>query len=184
LKQYALAIYFKDFGLKEESGYLMDVARTDLMFRAGELYLAGAEGEELRLGDTCRTDWIGRWDTSASPLGSPSAAGDSTLASDVSGWATDYCRIRTDPERPEWPSAIGVTHRGGKALALQAALLTRGGSRLVLDLGEIRGGVRWIELMKTLAEQNLGAGDLESATLLITNLDPHARAEYEVLVRR
>jgi hypothetical protein len=154
------------------------------VFRGGELYLSGGEGSQLRLGDACRTDWIGRWDTALSPFGSPSVAGDSTPASDVSGWATDYCRIRTDHERPEWPSAIGIAHRGGKALALQAALVTRGGSRIVLDLGEIRGGVRWIELMKTLAGQNLGAADLESATLLITNLDPRVPAEYEVLVRR
>lgn len=145
LKQYALCTLLKDFGLKEDSGYLMDVARTAV----------GAQGGLFHLADK------------------------------VSGWATDYCEIRPEGAGGALPGEIGVAHRsGGKSLALQAVIFTRGGSQITLDAGPVgSGGTMWVSLREKLDEQHLGGKDVESVILLITNLDPRAAAAYEVLSR-
>ncbi|MGH7197484.1 MAG: hypothetical protein ACREH5_01925 [Candidatus Omnitrophota bacterium] len=185
LKRFAMSILLKDFGLKEDGVYLMNVAKTHLVYRDGSFFLAGARGEEARLGEACRTDWIGKWENAETTFENPAVAGDSTARSDVSAWATDFFEIGLDLARPSLPAAIGVTHEGkGKPLALQALILTAGGSQIPLEAAEVRSAsTHWFKIRETLSVNHLGANDVDKIILLITNLDPRASAEYEILAR-
>lgn len=183
LKRFAMAALLKDFGLKDDSAYLKDIARTRLVYRsANGLSLVDGFGDEKALGARCLTDWIGRWDLAQARLGQLPAGGDNTPKSDVSAWATDFIEIKIADGSESLPW-IGVTHRsGGAALALQIMLISKGGSRLERDIDEIPvGATRGLSVADLAAQNSLSPGDVDTVYLLVTNTDRKALSDYEII---
>lgn len=181
LMSYASAILFKEFGLKEDTGYLLDVARTRLTYRDGALWLLYAGGSE-KLGPVCRTDWVGEWEGQGAVPGQNPIAGDATPQADVSAWATDYIEIRFESASLPW---LGVKHvSGGGPLGVQLYLRTKGGSVIRHALTPIRRGAQnGVALERLLAREGLAPADLEAIVVLVTNEDAASPAEYEILTR-
>lgn len=181
MKKYARSILFKDFGLKDDSVYLMDVAMTRLNYRDNNLYLRDGLGEEIRLGHTSRTDWIGEWGQFRSAHGTPAAAGDNTDEADVSGWATDYEEITFDKGLTKLPW-LGVYHKNGLAgLDVQFVLIGKGGSHFMRELDDIAPGLsRGLDLARAMKTEGLDATSLEKVYLLITNTHPRNTSTYEI----
>ena len=183
LKKFAVSILFKDFGLKDDADYLKDIARTQLLYKNGDLYLKdGFDGERL-LGKQCRTDWIGRWENVQASFGDAAIAGDSSEKSDVSGWATDFYQVQLGGENPSMPN-LSITHQGkGLELVVQLAVKTKGGSLLMRELEPIsKGKAGELALDAIMASEGLSAADVDKFFLLITNLDPVLTADYEITV--
>ena len=181
LKTFAMSILLKDFGLKEDSPYLKNVAKTHLIYRKGDLYLVDGKGAERNLGKVCRTDWIGRWENVSAKFDELPAAGDNTKESDVSGWATDYFQIDLDKAEPTLPN-LGVTHRaGGLPLTVQIVMVTHGGSLLTKDLGDIpSSSSRSMPLGQWVGQEGLSSKDIDRIYILITNTDPRVTTDYEI----
>jgi hypothetical protein len=183
LKQFSAAILFKDFGLKEDTAYLKDVARTHLVYRNKNLYLQHGRGGQRKLGKACHTDWIGHWDDQFGPWKGALVAGDDTPQSDVRGWATDFYQIDIDgsPQALPW---LGVCHEnGGEGLIVQIFVLSKGGSLISKATGEIsRFETRGISLKELLKKQGLSSGDAAQIFLLVTNKDPEAISNYHILI--
>lgn len=184
LKHFALAILFKDFDLKENGGFLNTVATTKLTYHDGALHLVDGYGNENTLGDTCAVDWIGQWMDVKTKLGDAPAAGDNTLKADVSGWATDFQEIGFLPGGQTLPT-LGVRHKkGGTPLLVQCVIVSRSGSHLTEELAAIHAGEsQELALEPLIKRMGWNAGDVEKVTLLITNTDPEAAADYEVTAR-
>ncbi len=179
LKKFALSVLLKDFGLKDDSVYLNDIAETRLKLRGGEFYLSDGVGGEKHLGKECATDWIGSWQNARASFGEPSVAGDSSDEADVSGWATDFYELKLDAARPELPM-LRIEHRGpGAPLYVQAVCFTKGGTMIQSALpGIARRASGALDLRSLVAQNALSASDVESIHLLITNSDPHLDARY------
>ena len=183
LKDFATAILFKDFGLKDDSKYLKDVAMTRLLYQNENLYLKDGSAKATFLGKTCKTDWIGRWDNAQASFGALPIAGDNTAKCDVSGWATDFYQIELDEKSPSLPW-VGIAHqKGGLGLVAQVAILSKGGSHLIKEIGDIpRSQIRGMDLKAVLGKEGLSANDIDKIYLLITNMDPAITSDYEILV--
>lgn len=177
LKEFAVSILLKDFGLKEDDVYLKAVARTRLVYRDEELYLKDGHGSEKHLGPICRTDWVGEWGDSRARHGGPAAAGDNTERSDVSGWATDYYEIDIDPEARVLPEFDIPTENSNEALTVQVLLVTRGGSTLKREKGA------YTSLEEEIRKEGLTASDIRTIYLLITNTDSLDVIPYQISVR-
>lgn len=177
LKEFAVATLLKDFGLKEDSRFLKEIAKTKLMYDNRRLYLRDGYGVEKSLGLICETDWIGGWDNRASKHGEVGAAGDNTDASDVSGWATDFYEILFKEGTPTLPSIAVVGETSGEPLLVQVILVTRGGSLIKLE------DSAHYCLEQELKNQSLGAQDIEKAYLLITNPNAHELISYKIRVK-
>lgn len=179
LQDFAVASLFKDFGLKEDSVYLKEIARTRLAYRNDGLYLLQT-GSDKRLGNVCKTDWVGKWEDQTADVGQNILAGDHTEQSDVSGWATDFYEINMESDRLPW---LGVAMKeGGYSLLTQIVLMTRGGSRLHYDLKEIHSDQKeGLNLEELTRKEGLEANDIQKIYVLITNTDPIDSAEYELL---
>ncbi len=183
LKEYALSILFKDFGLKEDSEYLADVARTRLIYRNENLYLKDGFGYEKFLGKVCNTDWVGEWGAQKVSLGGPSVASDSTAQSDVQAWATDFYEIDLEGSPSALPS-LSIQNKGdGSELSLQLVIVSRGGSfiRRTED-GLLSGQARTLRLQEILRSEGLEAKDANKIFLLVTNQDPEKAIDYTLLV--
>lgn len=184
LKKFSLAILYKDFGLKEDTKFLKEVARTHLLLTEDTLYLVdGYENKQL-LGSICRTDWVGSWDSAKAHFGEATVAGDNTTESDVSGWATDYYQIDVAPDIERLP-ALEVKHEKGgeEGLCIQISLETAGGSVLSKEFDEVPAGkLRRADLEEMIEKEGLKAGDIKKIYVLITNLDPEATADYNLAV--
>ncbi|OIO39771.1 MAG: hypothetical protein AUJ72_00020 [Candidatus Omnitrophica bacterium CG1_02_46_14] len=181
LKSFAMAILFNDFGLKEDEIYLKEIAKTHLVYQEHNLYLIDGFGDGKLLGKVCATDWIGKWGGISSQFGNPGAGGDNTEKADVSGWATDYIQIDIGSEDPSLPT-LGVTHKGkGLPLAVQLIVVSKGGSTLTNDMGEVdESSATKLNLKQWVGEQGLLAQDIDKVYLLITNTDPRKIADYEI----
>ena len=181
LKTFAVSSLQKDFGLRGDTGYLNEIARTRLRFRDGVFYLLDGNGNEKLLGRTCATDWIGRWENIRAGFGSPSVAGDGTEAADVSPWATDFFEISPDDAPPALPK-FELRHAGeGSALYLQALFILRDGSVLKREWGALeKRHSQSVDLPAFLRESGLTAGDVDRTCLLITNADPRETALYAI----
>ncbi len=183
LQRFALAILLKDFGLKTDAAFLLEVARTRLAFAPdGGLELVDGREGRRELGRACRTDWIGRWEGFRAVLDGPPAAGDGTPRSDVSGWATDFYEIAF--EGGALPAGLNVRHEGaaGEGLSVQFVVVSKGDSRIVKSLPRIRPGQeRSLDLARTLRENGLREADLEKIWVLVTNADPSRNADYALL---
>ncbi|MBI4432018.1 MAG: hypothetical protein HY592_00850, partial [Candidatus Omnitrophica bacterium] len=182
LGEYALAILLKDFGLKEETVYLKEVAQTRLLYQEGNFFIKDGHGGESFLGKTCAVDWIGQWDKAAAHYGEPHVAGDNTLAADVSGWATDFYEIEIGAIEPGFK--LGVLHLAGSSeLQVQMIGVTRGGARLVKKLSAIASAQScYLAVESFLREKGLAPQDLEKIYILITNTDPRTTSTYELFV--
>jgi len=184
LSGFAMAILFKDFGLKEDGAYLKEVARTRLVYKNSGLYLKDGFGGEEALGPNCRTDWIGEWEQEKAPLGDLPVAGDNTTPSDVSGWATDFYEITRDPSVRALPW-LGITlAEGGAPLSVQVVMASRGGSLIKKQLLDIQAGqTQGLDLQEAARRQGLRAADIEKIFLLVTNIDESQTAHYELRTR-
>ncbi|MBI2096008.1 MAG: hypothetical protein HYT89_07575 [Candidatus Omnitrophica bacterium] len=182
LEEFSASILFKDFGLKDSDVYLKEVARTRLIYEGEGFYLADGFGGRDFLGKTCRTDWIGEWGEERASLGNLPVAGDNTPEADVSAWATDYYVIEF-PGRPGSLPRIGVSFvQGGRPLAAQLFLLSRGGAVIHKKISRIHVGQnRGWDLGGLAKEEGLRAEDIEKAYLLVTNTDSRTAASYEIL---
>ncbi len=181
LRRFSLAALLNDFGLKDDAGYLKEVARTKLIYKNGLFYLVDGHGREKALGKTCRTDWIGQWDSIKARLGELPVAGDNTDDSDVSGWATDYYEIAFDAAHPELPRIKVLHENAGQGLLVQIVLRTKGGSLITdhwKDAGE--GFGKALDLQALAAREGLTGESVEKAYVLITNLEPKATLNYEI----
>lgn len=181
LEQYARAVLLGNFDLKEDSGYLREVARTRLFLDGDQFYLVdGLEGRK-HLGHSVRTDWVGRWENVTAAGGEPSVAGDATERSDVSAWATDYAEIRFAPQGPA--PRVWLRNSGeGRPLVVQVFLFTKAGS--VLHKEPIRipsNGEKGLGLARLMSDHSLSLSDLDRAVLAVTNTDPQLTAPYEIL---
>lgn len=183
LERFALAVLEKDFGLKGDSVYLMNIATTRLHYREDGLYLQAGE-QRTRLGETCRTDWIGDWQGQTADFKDASLAGDGTRDADIAGWATDFIELSIDEELPALPR-LEIRHReGGRPVAVQLVLASRGGSRVTCAAVQIGSGSdRDIDLAQTAAANGLRKEDVEKVYLLLTNTDPRTTARYEISAR-
>ncbi len=184
LQKYAVAILWKDFGLKEEVGYLMDVARTRLTLGPQGYFLVDSQKAKVLLGETCRTDWVGEWGQVKAKLGEAGAAGDNTAKSDVSGWATDYYEVGIDATLKNFP-AIGVRHLGGgQELLVQIIVESKGGFHLMRALkGLGPGEVRQVEVEPWLESEGLEISDVHKVYILVINTDHQKTSDYELLAR-
>lgn len=182
LKQFALSILFKDFGLKDENVYLADVARTRLVYRKEELYLKDGFGAEKELGPVCRTDWIGEWDGRRAKLGEAPAAGDNTDLSDVSGWATDFYEIELDASEPSLPNLAVIHQGGGGPLETQVIIRSKGGSVLIRSIPAIsqNRAEASLDLNREVAREGLEAAAIDRIFVLVTNMDPKNPSEYAI----
>lgn len=178
LDQFALSILMKDFGLKDDAGYLNDVARTRLLFSDGQFYLVDGNGGTQALGKVCRTDWVGQWGTSRAAFGEPSAGGDSTPESDVSAWATDHYEILVDGSLPVL--RIAQTDTPAR-LTAQLVVRTRGGSTIHRTASIAGRRADAFDVPQVLRSEGLDASDAETVYLLITNHDSSRAARYEIL---
>jgi hypothetical protein len=183
LKEFAVAILMKDFGLKNDTKYLEEVARTQLFYEDGSFWLTDSYGGRRLLGARCQTDWIGRWSDLDARLDEPSVAGDPTLAADVSGWATDYYEISPDTTRPELPAKLEIHHMGkGTALLVQLIIVTKGGSQVIIDGGRVASGrARDYRIIDDIAAQNLTINDIDRIFLILTNSDFERPAPYALV---
>ena len=183
LSQYASAVLLGDFNLKEDSVYLNAIATTQLWLEKGEFYLRDGYDSKRLLGEVCRTDWIGRWENVRTAFGEAPAAGDSTEASDVSAWATDYVEIRfADESRiPE----LYLRHAGnGLPVSLQIFAFTKGGSVLrIQPLTVMRGSEVKLGLPAWLGDRGLNLSDIDRLVVAVTNTDPKESASYELRVQ-
>ncbi len=185
LKRFAAAILFKDFGLKDDTVYLKDIARTRLVYREGQLLLRDGFGQEKPLGSHCRTDWIGEWDSQRAGFGELSVAGDNTEKSDVSGWATDFYQIDIagDPASLPW---LGLSQEGeGQPLAVQVFIVSKGGSVFRREMGKPNAGeggaTEGVALNHEIEKEGLQPKDIDKIYLLITNTDPTTLINYEIV---
>ena len=96
LQDYAVCVLRNDFGLEKEAGYLQPIAKTRLAYRGGTFFLLDGQGNEKALGQSCATDWIGRWESTSASFDSASVAGDATEEADISPWATDFYEVRLE----------------------------------------------------------------------------------------
>lgn len=181
LKDFNRSILLKDFGLKADSGYLKEIAKTHLVYKKSDFYITDGHGNEMLLGKTCATDWIGKWEGASAKFGEPAVAGDNTEKSDVAGWATDFYAIEFDGNNGTLPG-ISISHKGkGRALVAQAMLISKGGSVVIEEIGEIpKSRSHGVRLGSILRREGLTPGDLEKVFLLITNSDPDTSADYEI----
>lgn len=184
LENFSEAILFKDFGLKEDSEYLKNVAKIELSYRKGNLYLEDGWGAERFLGKICDTDWIGRWENVRAKFGEFPAAGDNTDEADVSAWATDFVEIDFKRNNEPLPQ-IEIFHKeGGTALAVKYLLVTKTGTVIKKDLGDIPARQeRGAGLGGILKQEGLAADDLGKLYLLITNVDSKESARYEIRIK-
>ncbi len=184
LSRFSLSILTKDFGLKDDSVFLREIATTRIIYRDGELYLPDNHGGEATLGLSCRTDWIAHWEDVTAESGGTPIAGDNTEKSDVSGWATDYYELKmTSPEKLPW---LGLKHEagGGTSLTVQLLIISKGGSTLTHNFDHVAPGATAGASLQELAVKNgLSASDIDKVYLLITNTDPKTVSDYEILVR-
>lgn len=185
LKKFSTAILFKDFNLKEDEGYLKEIARTRLAYNARGFSLKDGYGREEFLGKRCQTDWIGSWENEKAALHAPPVAGDNTLGADVSGWATDFYQIDFSKNLNSLPW-LGIKCKlskiPAKPLAAQIILMTRGGSKISREISKIgRSQTQGIALDKVLEEEGLETRDIEKCYVLITNTDPKIGAKYELV---
>ena len=184
LKRFAAAILFKDFGLKDDTIYLKDIARTHLVYREGQLFLKDGFGSEKPLGPNCRTDWIGEWDDQRAAFGEVSAAGDTTEESDVSGWTTDFYQIDITGEPASLPW-LGLSQGSeGQPLAVQVFLVSKGGSVFKREMGKPRPGrdeIGALALNREIEKEGLRPKDIDKIYLLITNTDPVTLVDYEIV---
>ncbi len=119
LKSFSMAILLKDFGLKEDSVYLKEVARTRLVYRDGSFFLKDGFGAEKNLGKVCETDWIGEWDGERARLGEAPVGGENTDKSDVSGWSTDFYEIEVESSAKALPNLDVLQSQTDPPLAVQ-----------------------------------------------------------------
>ena len=177
LKEFAVAILLKDFGLKEDGVYLKKIAATRLVYRDKKLYLKDGYGSEKALGTVCRTDWVGEWDDRKVRHEEPAVAGDNTGISDVSGWATDYYEIDLAKETTTLPELDILTDTSNASLAVQVLLVTQGGSMIKREQG------RCVSLEKEIRKEGLEARDINKIYLLITNTDSLEVIPYRISVK-
>ena len=184
LKSFAVAILFKDFGLKDDTVYLKDIARTHLAYREGQLLLRDGFGNEKPLGPNCRTDWIGEWDDQRAVFGELSVAGDNTEKSDISGWATDFYQIDITGEPASLPW-LGLSQGGeGQPLAVQVFIVSKGGSVFKREMDKPQRGrheTGGLALNREIEKDGLRPKDIDKIYLLITNTDPAALVDYEIV---
>jgi hypothetical protein len=184
LKKFSEAILSGNLGLKEDGVYLKSVAKTHLVLREDGFRLLDGFGEEKKLGDTCATDWIGRWEGERAAHGDPPVAGDNTEDADVSGWASDFIRIdwKAENSRAILPW-LGVKNQEGvDRLAVQAFLVTRGGFWIQRELGEVLPGQTGrLDLQGTVVSMGLASQDIETVYLIITNLGFRNPIRYEII---
>lgn len=181
LKTFARALLDKDFGLKDDSDYLHEVARSREDLRDGNFYLKDGFGGEKALGRECAVDWIGSWETLSSTFGEPPVAGDSTDRADVSAWATDFHEITPQGKLP-W---IGVRHDGGDAtLAVQIFVRTKGGSSFRREIPQIRAGqTLGVSVGSWVRKEGLESSDVARIDLLVTNTHREFPSEYTLVSR-
>ncbi len=179
LRDYAKAILLKDFGLKDDSAYLNDVARTRLVYKDRQWYLRGGDDDRMALGKTCETDWVGQWENVRAQFTEPSVAGDSTRISDVSGWATDYVEIVKDKVGERWPN---INFRANSnSLMIQVLGLTKGGSYIEKWISLNGAGAQHaINLSEMVRTESLGDEDVDKFYLMLTNADPDQTVEYSL----
>lgn len=184
LRRFALSILTQDFGLKDDSGYLHEIAMTRLTYRNGELHLPDGAGGEATLGLSSSTDRIVRWEGVRAEADGPPIAGDNTDRSDVSGWATDFHEITMDsPDELPW---MGLKHEdgGGESLTVQVLMVSKGGSTLTRSLDAVAPGAEaGFSLREFAARNGLSAADIDKIYLLVTNTDPKAVSDYRIVVR-
>ena len=181
LKSFALSALQKDFGLKDDTEFLNEVARTRLRYENNGFYLLDGNGNKKLLGGTCATDWIGRWEDVRAGFDRPSIAGDATPPADVSGWATDYFEITLAESVPALP-VFQVRNNGeGAPLYLQIICVSQGGSSINIERGPLgKGRSQRIDLPQLAAQNGLRAKEVARIYLLVTNADPQVTATYQI----
>lgn len=205
LRDFAVATLLKDFKMGPETALLQEVARARLVYRAKNLYLVDGDGVEKKLGNTCRTDWIGRWSGMKAIHGAPSVAGDATEKCDVSSQATDFYEV--DLSRPEgrlpW---LGLNEAAGRSLILQVMLFYENGSFTIHRTGSLPlphwhlpairqagagdrrqegtdvAGPQGLDLEKAAISDSMAPRQVRKAYLLITNPGP-TPLDYEIFLR-
>jgi hypothetical protein len=184
LKRFARAVLYSDFGLKEDTVYLNEIAKTRFLLCQDGFYLLDGYGNTKNIGKTASTDWIGSWEDARSRFDEPSVAGDNTWPSDVSGLATDFIKITPDERLSEIPE-ISVRHKGnGDSLEVQIFVYTKGGSTIQSETGPIeRLHSKKLGLPELLRKNRLGIIDVEKIMILVTNTDPKAVAPYELFLQ-
>ncbi len=184
LSEYAAAVLLGDFGLKEDSIYLNQIATTQLWLEDGTFYLKDGNGDRQPLGSVCRTDWIGRWENAKASFGEPGVAGDATNETDVSPWATDYLEVRF-ADAVKMPDMI-LTHQGdGEPLSLQFFIFTKGGSALRMAPFSVSQGLRKVlGLRRWVEERSLKMSDIDRLVIAVTNTDPKSVAPYELSLQK
>ncbi len=175
LKKYAVTVWLKDFGLKGQSRYLKEVARTRLTASSDGFYLESGKNKQEFLGKICKTDWVGHWEASEADDSGIAIAGDSTRQADVAAWATDYSEISFDNSVHEDASIQVRTLENTKPLLVQAVFTTRGGSYWIenAESGQF-------EIGKILTKKGLVLNDLKNVCLILTNADPRDSALYQI----
>lgn len=177
LDEFALSILMKDFGLKDETPYLNDVARTRLLFAEGQFYLLDGFGSTQALGRVCRTDWVGQWGSARAALGEAGSGGDSTPGSDVSAWATDYYEIRPNEHLPR----LRVFQLDEPVeLSVQMVAVTRGGSQLHRKVSVSTRRADLFDVSQAVRSQGLQDKDIQTVYLLVTNRDSRRSTRYEI----
>lgn len=181
LTEYASAVLLGEFGLKDDKAYLHEIATTRLLLEEGAFYLLDGHDGRKRLGASCATDWIGRWEDVRVSFGEPAAAGDATDAADVSAWATDFIEIRLG-NIPGGVPELRLRHRGqGLPLRPQLFIFTRGGSIIRKELPALwRGKEGALALGALLSANALRSEDIEKVVLAVTNTDPVRTSPYEI----
>lgn len=181
IEDFCAAVYEKDFGLKDDSVYLLDIAATRLDWRDGSLWMKDGYGQEERsIGQRCRTDWIGSWGEFKARLDEASVAGDATPEADVSAQSSDFVRIAFT-DKP--PAKVGVRNLDGEgALTGRIYFHTRGGSQFMRRLGRVAPGARSaIDLDLIAADLGLSRSDFIGCGIIVINPSPEGRVAYEVL---
>lgn len=177
IEDFSAAIYEKDFGLKEDAVYLLDIAATGLEWRQRSLWIKDGYGHERPLGKRCETDWIGSWGEFRARFDEPSVAGDSTPEADVSAQAADFIRVKfTDTP----PTKVGVRNLDeDDPLVGRIYFHTRGGSRFVRRLETVAPASSvTIDLDLIASEQGLSRSDLTACGVIVINPSPDGSVSY------
>lgn len=184
LKSYARAILFKDFGLKEDGQYLKDVAKTHLLYEAGNLYLIDGFDEKKYLGPTSSTDWVGQWENMRAHFDSPQVGGDNTTESDVSGWATDFYQVDVAPTTKELPW-LGIYFADGASdLLVQFILVSNSGTIITQELNPIAPQeLDGLSLNELIQKNNFPLKNISKIYVLITNTSPKITAYYQITTK-
>jgi hypothetical protein len=169
LNEYFNWVYREDYKAYPESAHLVSVARTQTVWTAGETRLVSPGGEDIRLPNGIVTDWVAQWGEERTTSLRQRVAGDATREADIEPYAFDVHEIWTGAEAPR--KLVIRNHGPSKHLAATLYVYGRDGVRTLRQ--SLRAG-REVRFRGGFPKELVKFG------LVLVNLDPHRRAEYDI----